>query len=192
MLAELSLRCHRCFLDECPNKEICTRCWWMLCLPRSVASARNATECLLCLATTDYLYSSLKCRLKPFIYTARSWLVPKVISVSLYAKELLLEGDGGQLFHLIALHSFLVIVTKKTYFACQLRCQIFPLPLCLWKSPTERDSNLTTELGCWLETFSLPKVPNISSALCLHNSIFSPHHHVWLNCFLVLTVWNLS
>lgn len=91
----------------------------MLCLPSSAAFARNATECLLCLATTDYLYNNMKCRLKPFIYTAGSWSVPKVmLSVSLYAKELLLEGDGGQLLHLIATHSFLVIVTKKTCFSC--------------------------------------------------------------------------
>lgn len=143
----------------------------MLCLPGSVAFARDATVCLLCFATTDYLYNNIEGRLNPFLETAGSWSIPKVIlSVSLCAKELLLEGDGGQLLHLIAMHSFLVIVTKKMYFSCWLCCQIFSLPLSLWKSPTEREIQIS-ELNWDVDFKLLPcqklKVTNISCAFCI-------------------------
>lgn len=87
----------------------------MLCLPSSIAFARDATVCLLCFATTDCLYSNVEGRLNSFIYTVGSWSIPKVIPVSLYAKALLLEGDGGQLLHIIVMCSFMVIVTKNLF-----------------------------------------------------------------------------
>lgn len=119
----------------------------MLCLPSSAAFARDATARLLCFATTDYLYSNVEGRLKPFIYTAGSWSMPKVISsVSLYAKEPLLEGGGGQLLRLIAMHSFLVIVIKKTDFSCWLYCQIFPF-LSPCESLQQREIQIS-ELNC--------------------------------------------
>lgn len=53
----------------------------MLCLPSSVAFARDATVCLLGFTTTDYLYYNVESGLKPFIYTAGSWSAPKVILI---------------------------------------------------------------------------------------------------------------
>lgn len=35
----------------------------MLCLPSSAAFARDATTCLLCFATTDFLYDNVEGRL---------------------------------------------------------------------------------------------------------------------------------